>query len=234
MKKIAALALSVVLLASSLASCAFTDVVTGKNEQQQNALSAIEESFSELNDNRSSFGYDEWEMRIASFSASVDNYERSFPKDTENIEKIKGYLNTLNELEPLTEQDKRNRHLIDTARSEIIDLLGVSLEPHEDNGNILMHLRLENRSEYIINEVRMAFEAFDGFGEPSNGSGQGDNLWHVRSNAPLRPNVEESIHFQTAWGDTNISHIKILWMEVEYGPNFSVYLPPAVCEALWR
>jgi hypothetical protein len=220
------------------------------NANRANARANIEESFSELNGNETVYSEEDWEMQMVSFSIAVDNYKRSYSRDMEYLIKHDRYLRILNGFDPditdpetgehlyvgTTDRDRRNKALIDTARDEIIDMLGVSLVPPDSAGNILMHVRLENRSEYIINEVRMAFEAFDEFGSPSNGSNSVEypNQWFVRSTKPLRMNVEESIPFQTAWGDKNISQVKILWMEIEYGPSFSVYLPPAVCEALWR
>jgi hypothetical protein len=218
--------------------CILIPVMTRAN--RISAMTAIEESFQELYGHGGAFTEEAWEMRLASFSASVANYERSYPRDADGIERIKRQLDMLVGFDPDTgyyiggtDQDRRNQELIRIAQNEIIDLTDISFTPPDGAGNSTLTVQLHNSSELIISEIRMAFVAFDSFGNPSNGSKRGDNHWFVRANTPLRPGDEEAFLFSEAWNG-DMAEIKILWMVVEYGPNFSIYLPPAVCEALWR
>jgi hypothetical protein len=225
----------------------FIPVMTNAN--RQSARAAIEDTFWELEGSGASFTEEAWTMRLVSFSASVANYGRAYPKDTVYNDRHHRYEKILNGFDPDTidpdtgesvfvgdtNQDRHNLDLIENTRDNIIDLTGLSLSPPDSGGNALLTVLLENRSDLIISEVRMAFEAFDASGNPSNGSTRGDNQWFVRASTPLlRPNMEESYIFQVPWTDRGMSDAKILWMEIEYGPNRSIYLPPAVCKALWR
>jgi hypothetical protein len=220
---------------------------------RQKAFSHIESEFNELFDREDSFTEAQWETRITAFSVAVSKYTgNSRRRDVSNVEQVKRWHSILSGFDPDkilsydpetgepiyefvgdTEQDVRNKELIATAKTEIIDLLNIVFAPPIGNRDASLSMTLKNHSDWIISEVRMAFDVFDSEGNPSNGSVRNDNRWHVRTSDTIRPGETDQPLFLTRWEDRDVASVKLIWMEVEFGPNRVDYFPYEVCSVLW-
>jgi hypothetical protein len=215
-----------------------------RSVHKNHMLLHIEETFLELNGRELEFTEDEWEKKLASFSASVENLRKAYPSDHENIEKAERYLNILCGLDPddptkpgpdsISEQERKDQRLINTAKDKIIDITELSFTASGAGGNSLISVWIKNSSsESVIAQVEIAFQAFDADGNPSIGSARGDNMWYIRTDTPIRTGETEHFRYSERWGDRNIASVKIEWLQVIYGPNNTEYFRPEVCRVLW-
>jgi ribosomal protein L37E len=211
-----------------------------RSSTKNNMLEKIDAMFLEMNGNESEFTEDEWKRKLAVFSGAVANLEKSFPKDAENIGMANTYLALLCGIDPdtgdiLDPYKAQRDHLIRTGREDYIDILNIAFT--KQDGRSSFTVEIKNNSSITINRVTMEFEAFKPNGNPSNGSRNGDNKWGVNFTTPIRPGEVESLSFSDIrhpWTDEEIASVKLLWLNVVYGPNNEAYFAPEVCAALWR
>jgi len=218
----------------------FVMVSISRSVNKNSAFTSIADDYYELFDNEDSFTEEQWERRLTSFNVAVSKFKNNYKRDRESVEQVDRWLNILMGFDPATgefvgntEQDKHDKNLIATAKDEIIDLFDIVFEPPAGAKDARLSLTLKNRSDWIVSEVRMAFDAFDSEGNPSNGSVRGDNRWHVRASTPIRPEDTDDLLFLNRWDERDIASVKLVWMDVEYGPNRVTHFPAAVCEVLW-
>jgi hypothetical protein len=215
-----------------------------RSVNKQHMLLNLEETFLELDGRELEFSEDDWQKRLATFTAGIENFKKAYPSDHENIEDIERKLHILLGLDPddptrpdptrrPAEQDRYNYELINRARDEIIDITEILLTGPEAGGNCTVSVRIKNSSEIIISQVTIFLDVFDEHGNPSNGSKQDDNKWYIRTDAPIGVGKTEHFRYIETWRDPNIANVKITWVIVEYGPTNRIEFPPAVCEVLW-
>jgi hypothetical protein len=168
-------------------------------------------------------------MRLATFSAAINNFERGYPNEGALIDKFRRYELELNGYDPddpdrppPSEQEEFDQYLIAYAKEKIIDIIDLSAS---DAG---VSVRIRNASDRIIVRVRMAIEGFDANG---NSLGQG----HIQTdiNRPILPQTEDNDIYTGLWSGETAANVRIEWLEVNFGPERIYFFRPEVCAALW-
>ena len=204
-----------------------------------NMLASMEETFEALNGKESEFTPEEWEQRLAAFSAAVENFETAYPADEDNIIMARRYLSILCGIDPDTgepigpsEQQIYNERLILRARDEIIDIPDLTFAKPDASGKSGLAVQIRNSSDTYIRQIVILFKVFGADGNPSNGSPRGDNEWYP-SIGSLLPGEEKSFFFSEPWSDADAAAAKIEWINVMYSDRDPVYFPAEVCKELW-
>ena len=206
---------------------------------KENMLASMEEAFEELNGRESAFSPEEWEVRLTSFSAAVENFEKAYPSDEEHIIRVRRYLDILCGIDPDTgeaagpsEQETYNERLILRARDEIIDIPSLAFSKPDASGKSALTVQVRNSSDKFIRQVVVLFKIYDADGNPSNGSPRGDNEWYP-SIGSLLPGEDKSFFFSEPWSDAGAAAAKIEWINVVYSDRDPIFFPAEVCQALW-
>jgi hypothetical protein len=206
-----------------------------QNWHMGNAIEHIEATYAELDGHRLEFTSDQWDMRIASFTTAVHNFERDYPKETERIEKFQRYVSLLLNIDPddpdrplgPSDQEMFNAWLIEHAKDEIIDILEFLI------ANSALNMRIRNPSDFIILQVEIMAEGFD-----AEGNSLGMRPIRTEKSKPILSQTEEQLLYTSisVWGRADIASARIVWLNVDYGRNADpeqIYFQPVVCEVLW-
>ncbi|MDR0324790.1 MAG: hypothetical protein LBI19_01675 [Oscillospiraceae bacterium] len=210
-----------------------------RNVNEGNMRVSIEATYAELEGREAEFSEDDWEMKLASFSAAVENYKKAYPDNDENIERHKRLLYSLagidpdtGEFEGPTEQEIYNERLILRGRDEILDVTSITLTAPDSSGRSTLTVHVKNTSNRFISGVSMLLTIYDANGRPSNGSPRNNNEWYPNTDS-LLPGEEKSFLFTEDWSDASAASAKISWINVMYSDRDPVYFPPEVCDVLW-
>lgn len=213
-----------------------------RNINKKDLLNKIEAYYLELEQNETEYDETEWELRLLTLSAMVHRFESSYPTDEENTEKITRYIYALCGLDPdnaenpeeIDEQQAYNERLINKARESIIDVTTIALEGPDRDGNCSLTVKAKNLSgQKEITQVALAFEVYDVDGNPANDTTRGTSVAYVKL-PNIAPEAEAGRVFLTVWNNPDISYVKLLWMNVIYSDDESLYFPPEVCSVLWN
>jgi hypothetical protein len=200
------------------------------NMHKTDAIAKLEEAYAELSENRDAYTDDEWKMRMASFSAAVNNFANRNSREKELIDKYRRYELILNGFNPddpddfigLSPQEQLDSMLLKRAKNEFIDITGLTVN------SLGVSIQIKNPSDWIIAQVRIWIEGYD-----ERGNTAGERVVRV---PPILANSERGELFTLAdlWGRDDIVRVSIVGLDLDHGPETeNIFFRRAVCEQLW-
>jgi hypothetical protein len=187
---------------------------------------------------------DEWRMHTSVLAAKIENFKSSFPADPNNPDDenlrlhnlFDSYIESL--YDPVISQAAYDDFILENARTNIIDVLSMSLTPPNDRGYYDLSIRLKNNSNVeTISQVHIIVSFFDERGNPAPQPGRLDsdgNLSHhwLGRTAYLVPGQEKPFLFSIEWGNPNVARTEMS-MQVFFTQGGDYYIRPEIFAAIW-